>query len=116
MYAPTTAQLTAVRRFIQAQPNRLDVLLAEPAFAAMGAITGDSLKRPPAGIPAAAPHMATLMRKQYLAGSSVDVRTVGPDALADWVVARLSVMVPFIQWLRDALGPPAGEKPPFDIF
>ena len=116
MYAPATAQLSAVRRFIQAQPNRLDELLADPAFAAMGGITGDSLKRPPAGIPATAPHMATLLRKQYLAGSSVDVRTVESDALGDWVVARFTVMAPFIQWLRDALGPPAGEKPPFDIF
>ncbi len=120
MYAPESTQLAAVRRFIQAQPYRLDALLADPDFAAMGGINGDSLKRPPAGVPADAPHMATLLRKQYLTGESVDARSIDPDALADWIVARFTVMVPFIQWLRHALGPPAGEypadKPPLDIF
>ena len=82
----------------------------------MGAISGDSLKRPPAGGPADAPHMTTLLRKQYLGGASVDVRTIESQALADWVVARFTVMAPFIQWLRDALGPPMAEKPPIDIF
>ena len=52
-------------------------------------------------------------------GSGGGGRTPG-RALADWIVARFTVMVPFIQWLRDALGPPAGEyaadKPPIDIF
>ena len=118
MYAPEPAQLAAVRRFILAQPNRLDALLADPVFAAMGAISGDSLKRLPAGVPADAPHMATLLRKQYLGGESVDVRTIESEAVADWVVARFTVMAPFIQWLRDALGPPPAkaEKPPIDIF
>jgi uncharacterized protein (TIGR02453 family) len=118
MYAPEPAQLATVRRFILAQPNRLDALLADPAFAALGGISGDSLKRPPAGVPADAPHMATLLRKQYLGGGAVDVRTLEPGAVADWVVARFTAMAPFIQWLRDALGPPAAmlEKPPIDIF
>lgn len=118
LYAPEPAQLTAVRRFILAQPNRLDALLADPAFAALGGISGESLKRPPAGVPADAPHLTTLLRKQYLSGGSVDVRTLEPDGVADWVVARFTAMAPFIQWLRDALGPPAAvqEKPPIDIF
>jgi uncharacterized protein (TIGR02453 family) len=118
MYAPEAAQLATVRRFILAQPNRLDALLADPAFAAIGAISGDSVKRVPAGVPADAPHMATLLRKQYLGGESVDVRTIESQAVADWVVARFTVMAPFIQWLRDALGPPPAkaEKPPIDIF
>lgn len=116
IYAPTPVQLASVRRFILAQPYRLDELLADPAFAAMGGITGESLKRPPAGIPADAPHMQTLLRKQYLAGESVDVRTLDSGTTADWVVEHFVVMVPFIQWLRDALGPNEVEKPPFDIF
>lgn len=120
MYAPEPAHLAAVRRFIQAHPYRLDALLTDPAFAAMGGIYGDSLKRPPAGVPADAPHMATLLRKQYLAGETVTASSVAPADLADWVVARFTTMVPFIQWLRDALGPPAAEsvaeKPPIDIF
>jgi hypothetical protein len=64
--------------------------------------------------------MATLLRKQYLAGETVAASSVVPADLADWVVARFTSMVPFIQWLRDALGPPAAEsvaeKPPIDIF
>ena len=118
MYAPEPAQLAAVRRFILAQPNRLDALLADPAFAALGGISGDSLKRPPAGIPADAPHMTTLLRKQYLGGQSVDARTLDPAAVGDWVVARFTAMAPFIGWLRDALGPPPAkaEKPPIAIF
>jgi uncharacterized protein (TIGR02453 family) len=110
MYAPLPQQLAAVRRFIQAQPNRLDALLADEQLSAMGGIGGDSLKRPPAGVPADAPHMPMLLRKQYLAGETVDVRTVGDEALAGWIVARLTAMVPMIEWLRDALGPPAEER------
>jgi uncharacterized protein (TIGR02453 family) len=120
MYAPEPQHLAAVRRFVQAHPYRLDALLADPAFAAMGGIYGDSLKRPPAGVPADAPHMPTLLRKQYLTGETVPASGVVSSDLADWVVARFTVMVPFIQWLRDALGPPAAEpgeeKPPIDIF
>jgi uncharacterized protein (TIGR02453 family) len=116
MYAPESYQLANVRRFIQAQPHRLEELLADPAFAAVGGIGGDSLKRPPAGVPAGAPHMEVLLRKQYLTGGSVDVRTVPPDGLADWIVDRFVAMVPFIQWLRDALGPPAPDKLPIDVF
>lgn len=116
IYAPDSAQLGAVRRFIQAQPDRVDALLADPAFVAMGGIGGDSLKRPPAGIAVDAPHMALLMRKQYLAGESVDVRRLDAADVTDWIVARFTVMAPFIIWLRDALGPPTAEKPPIDIF
>lgn len=120
MYAPEPAHLAAVRRYILAHPYRLDALLAEPAFAAMGGIYGDSLKRPPAGVPADAPHMTTLLRKQYLTGETVAASSVAPADFADWVVAHFTAMVPFIQWLRDALGPPAAEsvaeKPPIDIF
>jgi len=119
MYAPDTAQLAAVRRYILAHPYRLDALLADPAFATMGGIYGDSLKRVPAGVPADAPHMTTLLRKQYLTGETVAASSVVSADLADWVVARFTVMVPFIQWLRDALGPPTAdipyEKPPIDI-
>jgi uncharacterized protein (TIGR02453 family) len=116
MYAPETAQLAAVRRYIIAHPYRLDALLADPAFAAMGGIYGDSLKRPPTGVPPDAPHMTTLLRKQYLTGETANARSVESADLADWVVAHFTAMVPFIQWLRDALGPPAAEKPPFDTF
>ncbi len=120
MYAPEPPHLAAVRRFILAHPYRLEALLADRAFAAMGGIYGDSLKRPPSGVPADAPHLATLLRKQYLAGETVAASSVAPSELADWVVARFTSIAPFIQWLRDALGPPAAEsraeKPPIDIF
>jgi uncharacterized protein (TIGR02453 family) len=116
MYAPENYQLANVRRFILAQPNRLDALLADPTFTAIGGISGDSLKRPPPGVPAGAPHLETLLRKQYLTGGAVDVRTLAPDQLADWIVGRFVAMVPFIQWLRDALGPPAPDKLPIDVF
>ena len=44
---PSRPHLAAVRRFILAHPYRLEALLADRAFAAMGGIYGDSLKRPP---------------------------------------------------------------------
>ncbi len=109
MFAPDTAQVATVRRFILAQPNRLDALLANPALAAMGGIRGESLKRAPANIPADAPHIETLQRKQYLTGEAVDIRSLEPSSVGDWIVDRFTGMAPFVQWLRDALGPPAGE-------
>jgi uncharacterized protein (TIGR02453 family) len=131
MYAPDPAQLAAVRRYIQAHPHRLEMLLADPALTAMGGIEGESFKRLPLGVPPGAPHMAMLLRKQYLAGEAVDVRDFPPGAVADWVVGRFIAVAPFVQWLRDALGPPTGEsqgaeggaagaslyeKPPIDVF
>jgi len=113
MYAPAPEQLANARRFILAHPERLDQLLADPAFhAAHGAIEGDLLKRPPAGIPADAPHMETLRRKQYLVGRSYVVQELADDALATLLIERFQATAPFILWLREAVGAPGSSGSP----
>lgn len=125
IYAPSPEQLAHARRFILAHPERLDQLFADPLFrAAHGTIDGDSLKRPPVGIPESAPHLDILKRKQYLVGKSYVVYEFADDALASLIIERFRATAPFIFWLREAVGAPAagssGDKGPdplpIDIF
>lgn len=125
IYAPSPEQLANARRFILAYPERLDQLFADPAFrAAHTTIDGDSLKRPPAGVPDGAPHLEMLKRKQYLVGATYPALAVGDHALAGLIITRFRATAPFIFWLRDALGVSTGDTAisngpdplPIDIF
>ena len=125
LYAPAPEQLASARRFIVTHPQRLDALYADRAFhATYGSIDGEMLKRPPAGFPADAPHLDALKLKQYLVGQSYVVHEIADDALAPLIVERFSAAAPFIFWLREAVGAPAGSAPdsngpdplPVDIF
>ena len=112
LYAPSPSQLAHARRFIGAHPERLDALYADRAFhAAYGAIDGERLKRPPAGFPADAPHLEALKLKQYLVGQSNAVHELAQEAVAPLIPARFSAAAPFIFWLREAVGAPAGSAP-----
>lgn len=124
IYAPTPEQLANARRFILAHPDRLDQLFADPVFrAAHTTIEGNSLKRPPAGVPETARHLDILKRKQYLVGRSFIVHEFADAAIAPLIIERFRATVPFIIWLREAVGAPAisaqGDGPdplPIDIF
>lgn len=97
IYAPSPEQLANARRFILAHPERLDQLFADPMFrSAHTTIDGDSLKRPPAGVPDNALHMDILKRKQYLVGKSYVVHEFADDALAPLIVERFRATAPFI--------------------
>lgn len=107
IYAPSPAQLANARRFILAHPERLDQLLADPAFrAAHEIIGGDSLKRPPDGVPETAPHLEILKRKQYLVGKNFVVYEFVDGALAPLIINRFRATAPFIIWLREAVNAP----------
>jgi len=110
IYAPTPEQLANARRFILAHPERLDQLFADPVFrSAHTTIEGESLKRPPAGVPENARHLDILKRKQYLVGRSFVVHEFADDAIAPLLIARFQATAPFIFWLREAVGAPAGS-------
>lgn len=124
IYAPSPEQLANARRFILAHPERLDQLFTDPVFrAAHTTIEGESLKRPPAGVPENARHLDILKRKQYLVGRSFVVHEFADDAIAPLLIERFRATAPFIFWLREAVGAPAasaqanGPDPlPIDIF
>ena len=125
VYAPSPEQLANARRFILAHPERLDQLFADPAFrSAHTTIAGESLKRPPAGVPESARHLDILKRKQYLVGRSFVVHAFGEDAIAPLIIDRFRATAPFIFWLREAVGAPTGatsgsngpDPLPIDIF
>lgn len=125
IYAPSPEQLANARRFILAHPDRLDRLFADPAFrAAHATIDGDSLKRPPAGVPETARHLDILKRKQYLVGRSYVVHEFGDAEIAPLIIDRFRATAPFIVWLREAVHAPVvtqkndrGPDPlPIDIF
>jgi uncharacterized protein (TIGR02453 family) len=125
IYAPSPAQLANARRFILAHPERIDQLFADPVFRSTHTtIDGDSLKRPPAGVPETARHLDILKRKQYLVGKNFVVHEFADDAIAPLLIDRFRATAPFILWLREATGAPAGVNPagngpdplPIDIF
>jgi uncharacterized protein (TIGR02453 family) len=124
IYAPSPEQLANARRFILAHPERLDQLLADPTFrATYKTIEGESLKRPPAGVPENARHLDALKRKQYLVGRSFIVHEFADDAIAPQIIKQFRAAAPFIFWLREAVAAPAGRAAgdgpdplPIDIF
>ena len=125
LYAPAPEQLANARRFILMHPERLDQLFIDPGFrTAHTTIDGESLNRPPAGVPENAPHLDILKRKQYLVGRNYRVHELSEDAIAPLIIDYFRATAPFIVWLREAVGAPAGANPadngpdslPIDIF
>lgn len=67
VYAPDTAQLQALREHVAAHHERLEAILAAPAFKkTCGALKGDRLTRVPRGFDKAHPAAYFLQQKQFL--------------------------------------------------
>jgi uncharacterized protein (TIGR02453 family) len=95
-----------VRSAIAKRPERWLAATRSPAFRQRFELTGESLKRPPPGFRRDHPEIAELMRKDFVASTSVPLsRFVSPGfpAYYDEVCRKVS---PIMEFLCDAIGLP----------
>jgi uncharacterized protein (TIGR02453 family) len=100
MWHPPTAKLTAFRQRVLSDPASVRSVLDEPAFArTFGAISGDSLKRVPAGYPADHPEADMLKLKDMTFGHRLGDDDVTSPRLPDVLVESFEVAVPVMRFL-----------------
>ena len=100
LWHPESATLKAFRRAVMDDPSAVRKVLDEPAFKRrFGAISGDVLKRVPAGFPANHPEADLLKLKDMTFGQRLsDADVLSPD-LPDVVAEALGDAVPFMRFL-----------------
>jgi uncharacterized protein (TIGR02453 family) len=95
-----------VRTAIAEQPKAWKKAVGGKAFASRFALTGDSLKRPPAGFDPAHPCIEDIKRKDFIAVTELgEDEVVGPRFL-DTFAAHCKAGAPLMEFLCKAVGVP----------
>jgi uncharacterized protein (TIGR02453 family) len=104
IWRPASNVLTQIREAIIDQPQRW--LAAKKSVTSQGKfqLAGDSLKRPPRGIPAEHPQIDDLRRKDFIAVCALTGEEVLSDQLPKTIVARVRKSGPLMQFLCESLG------------
>ena len=106
LFAPDKAQLSCIRQEIDYNAPAFHQLLTAPDFARFypGGLSGERLKRVPAGYDAAHPEVELLKVKSFIASQKLpDAEVIG---LPDWrghVLAGLRALHPLVGFLREAI-------------
>lgn len=110
VWLPPGAALLKIRERIVAKPEEWQAILDDPQIKKQfGHIQGDSLKRPPRGFDANAPHMDDLKRKSFFAmkkaGKAKDVTTpeFEPE-FVDEVINTFEAATPLMVFISSAVG------------
>ncbi|MGE5601738.1 MAG: DUF2461 family protein, partial [Nitrososphaerales archaeon] len=104
IYMPQPDILGQIRKYIAEYPDRLSVVLADPAFAGtFGKIDGERLKRPPQGYDESTPGIEYIKLKSFTAGVEPQDWLGRQDRLAEEITTTCRAMFPLIRWLREAL-------------
>ena len=103
IWRPEPDPLRAIRTRIVEQPELWRRTTTDRRFAALFALTGDRLERPPRGFSAAAPHAEDLKRKDFTAISRLTRRDVLDRDFPELVAARFKAAAPFMAFLCGAL-------------
>jgi uncharacterized protein (TIGR02453 family) len=100
MWRPSTAKLGAFRAALVDDPAAVHRLFDDPRFVAtFGRISGEALKRVPAGYPSDHPEADLLKQKDLTFGRRLaDDDVMGPH-LVDLVAESFEVAVPVMRWL-----------------
>jgi uncharacterized protein (TIGR02453 family) len=102
MWHPATPRLTAWRALVDRAPGRVHAALEEPRFrATFGALTGDSLKRVPAGYPAAHPDAELLKLKDVTFGRRLSDADAFSADLPDTVARSFAAAMPVLRLLAE---------------
>lgn len=104
MYAPETAQLTAVREHIASNHRRLRAVVESPGFRrAVGQLDGARLRRVPRGYAKEHPAADYLRYRQFLAGKEFPADFAHSPRLFAGVVAVYREVAPLVRFLNEPL-------------
>ena len=100
MWHPSTAKLGAFRAAVVADPTAVRRLIDEPRFVdTFGVVSGDRLKRVPAGLPADHPEAELLKQKDLTFGRRLADQDVQEPQLVDLIADSFETAVPVMRWL-----------------
>lgn len=106
VWVPPGDALLKIRERIVGKPEKWQAVLDDAEINRhFGGIRGDSLKRPPRGFDADAPHMDDLKRKSFFAMKDLKDEKIasGPEFVAE-VIAIFRAAVPLMHFISDAVG------------
>lgn len=104
IWHPDNATLAKIREAIDSRPERWTQALGESHVGETFVLDGDSLKRPPSGYDASHPLIEDLKRKDFIAVTRLEERTVTSSGFADELASRLRTVSPFVRFLCEATG------------
>lgn len=107
LWMPAAPELRKVREAIVADPERWTEITRAPAFRRrFGEVSGDALKRPPAGFDPDDPMIEEIKRTSYFALEEADPKEILSPDFAKRVAKSLEALGPFMEFLCDAVGLP----------
>ena len=106
IWHPESTTLAQIRDAIVREPERWQEVVRDGAVGEGFRLSGDSLKRPPAGFDAAHPLIDDLKRKDYIATTTLSERTVTSARFPEKLAAAWATTTPFMRFLCDAIGTP----------
>jgi uncharacterized protein (TIGR02453 family) len=104
MWHPEPAQARRIRAAIVARPAAWRAATANPSFRRRFELTGESLKRPPPGIPKDHPQQVDLMRQDFVASTDVSRTTFLSSGFPAYYTGLGMEVRPLLRFLCEALG------------
>lgn len=104
IWRPESSVLKQIRQAIVDDSNTWKKIIKAKAFAAQFSLAGDSLKRPPQGIPADHPAMDDLKRKDFIAVNQLTEADILDPNLPKTINKHLKTAAPFMQFLCTSQG------------
>lgn len=103
IWEPEGPALTAIRERIMSKPKEWQAA-AGPAFRKRFEFDGESLKRPPKGVPEDHPFLADLKRKSFAAYATFEEKDVCSVGFMDTYVETCADGAPVMRFVCDAIG------------
>lgn len=104
LYAPSAAELGAVRQALADDARAFKKVIRAPAFVgAFGGLGGDSLKVAPLGYPKDHPDIELLRKKQFLVMHRLTDEEVLSEGLIPNALAVYRAMKPFLLYLEESI-------------
>ena len=105
IWAPSTAELRAIRAHLAHNLRRFRAIVESPAFKRIaGPVEGERLQRMPHGFPADHPAGEYLKLKQFLAGAEHPTSLAGSPQFYPTLLKTFRCLAPFVRFLNESLG------------
>lgn len=106
MWRPDSAPLRGIRERIVERPEEWKKIVSNKKFSKTFERQGESLKRPPKGFDAEAPHMEDLTRKDHLAVMEFSLKDIAEAGFTKKLAKELKKATPFMEFLCKAVDVP----------